>query len=106
MLDAQIQEAQQTIIPFWVKSMTKIADKPGRKISLNVIVDRPRSLVQVIRKLHNTKGFLVDSGHMGWIPIDEWTTFLEKELRRARGEETLMEQFGLLKESSTNSSGG
>jgi hypothetical protein len=60
--------------------MSTLKDKPGRQMRLMVIVDRERNLVQVIRNLHNTKGFLVDSGNMGWMPLTEWRVFLEREL--------------------------
>jgi len=72
-------------------------DKPGRRIRLQTLVDFERSRVQIIRNLSNTKGFLVDSGNMGWMPMEEWIAFLEKELKRANGQgKTLVEQFGFV----------
>jgi len=75
--------------------MTAIKDKPGRRITLNVIVDHERKLVQIIRNISNTKGFLCNSGNMGWMPIDEWQAFLNDHLEQAdsRGK-TLFERFG------------
>ena len=76
--------------------MSRIADKPGRKISLNIIYDYDRQLVQIIRNLSNTKGFLVDSGNIGFMPMKEWEAFLARECVRVKGKEaTLIEQFGL-----------
>ena len=75
--------------------MTAIKDKPGRRITLNVIVDHERKLVHIIRNISNTKGFLVNSGNMGWMTIDEWQAFLNNHLEQAdsRGK-TLFERFG------------
>jgi len=74
--------------------MSALKDKPGRQMSLSAFVDRERNLVQVIRTLKNTKGFLVDRGNMGWMPLDEWRAFLEREALMARKDPpTLYEQL-------------
>ena len=70
--------------------MSKISDKPGRQISLCTIHDRERKLIQIIRNLHNTKGFLVGSGNMGWMPEDEWKAFLEKEQQELKPDSDLL----------------
>jgi hypothetical protein len=73
--------------------MSRISTKPGRRISLNVIVDYDRAQVQIIRQLHDTKGFLVDSGNMGWMPIDEFRAFLADAKARTDKRPTLMSRF-------------
>jgi hypothetical protein len=81
--------------------MTVIKDKPGRQMHMNVLVDHDRNRVQIIRNLHNTKGFLVNSGNMGWIPMDEWREFLSKQTILANcPKPTLCETFGYMKRES------
>lgn len=74
--------------------MSSLSTKPGRRISLNVIVDHDRGLVQIIRRLHDTKGFLVDSGNMGQMPIEEFRAFLSEAKSRTDKRPTLMSRFG------------
>lgn len=74
--------------------MSKLSDKPGREIRLFTIHDKERKLVQIIRNLHNTKGFLVDSGNMGCMHEEEWKRFLEKESRElSKDSDLLINQF-------------
>lgn len=72
-----------------------IQDKPGRRISLSVIYDNDRSIVQICRQLHNTKGFVIDSGNMGQMPLADWRKFLADHAALQKDQPTLMEQFGL-----------
>ena len=74
--------------------MTKLADKPGRQMRLDLIVDRDRDRVQIIRNLAATHGCMCDSGNMGWMTMAEFRQFCEKGLMMA-GEKapTLFEQF-------------
>jgi hypothetical protein len=71
-----------------------IQDKPGRRISLSVIYDHKRGLVQIFRQLHNTKGFVTDSGNMGQMPLADWRKFLSDQVVLQADQPTLMEQFG------------
>ena len=73
-----------------------IKDKPGRRISLHVIYDHNRAIVQICRQIHNTKGFLVDSGNMGQMPIEDWRKFLADQTVLQAEKPTLMQQFGLM----------
>lgn len=76
--------------------MTKITSQYGRRVTLDAIVDRERNQVQIIRTLSNAKGFLVDSGNMGWMPLDEWRAFLAKQtVMASETPPTLMQLFGL-----------
>ncbi len=72
-----------------------IKDKPGRRISLSVIYDHERSIVQICRQLHDTKGFVMDSGNMGQMPLADWRKFLADQTDLQKDKPTLMEQFGL-----------
>lgn len=74
--------------------MSGIRDKPGRHIGLNVIVDHDAGRVQIIRNLHDTKGCMVDSGNMGWMPLDEFQAFLADAQIRTSKRPTLMSRFG------------
>lgn len=74
--------------------MSGITEKPGRRIGLNVIVDHDRGQVQIIRNLHDTHGCMVDSGNMGWMPIEEFKAFLADAKVRTDKRPTLMSRFG------------
>lgn len=73
--------------------MSKLQDKPGRQIRLGTLVDHERGRVQIIRNLHDTKGFLCDSGNMGWMPIKEWEEFIERQAVQIKNKSTLFETF-------------
>ena len=73
--------------------MTTLRDKPGRQIRLSVLIDREQNRVQFIRTLKDTKGFVVDSGNMGWMPLPEWQEFLAKQVPLAKADPTLMDLY-------------
>ncbi len=77
--------------------MSNLKIKPGRRIKLNALVDWEKKTVQIIRNLHDTKGFLVDSGNMGYMPLGEFREFCERELAITCERPTLMTAFGLMK---------
>jgi hypothetical protein len=73
--------------------MTGIKDKPGRRISLSTLVDHDQAKVQIIRRLHDTSGYVVDSGNMGYIPLSEWKAFLNEERTKAMNRPRLVDVF-------------
>ncbi len=76
--------------------MSEIKDMPGRRILLMTIVDRERNLVQIIRNLVGKDGNTLNSGNMGWMPLDEYRRFLSKEMIRSKENLLLIEQFEML----------
>lgn len=71
--------------------MTKITDQPGTQIHLDLIVDHDRGLVQIIRNIDKKRGFLVTSGNMGWVEMEEFKKFLEDARVRVKRKPSLFE---------------
>lgn len=62
--------------------MSKLTEQSGRRMRLSAIVDREKNCVQIIRNLNDTRGFLVDSGNMGWMTIEDFEAFVSETKRQ------------------------